>query len=913
MMADENSERKSSKNWHSLASDEVIEYLESSTDGLADEQAEKKLSRYGQNTLESEGGPGILEIAVKQIKSPLIYLLLAAAVLSYATGHLVDALVILAVVLLNTFLGVFQEYRAEQALVAIRDMVTTTATVLRDGRETEVDTGNIVPGDIIVVSAGSRVPADARIVRSFSLAVDESSLTGESVPVNKGSQPVDSDASLGDRSSMLYMSTMVTDGRGFAVVTDTGMDTEMGGIAGDMLSTEREDTPLQRRIGRLANVIGVFGVSLAALMMGLGLLKGYGFGEIALYAVAIAVSAIPEGLPAAISITLAAGVRRMAGRNAIIRRLPAVETLGSTTVICSDKTGTITRGEMTVRKIFAGGEVYTVEGIGYEPEGDIKQEDGAEWDGGRDLEKLLRIGAYANDSNLVQKDDRWTVRGMPTDGALLVAARKAGVCPDEIRSVDRLDEIPFSSDIKYMAVLHPGGEDEPAACVKGAPDRILDFCSEYLEDGEVHDMSSEKRDEFGRVHRDLTSEGLRVLAGAYLEMDSGRTEITHEDVETDLVFAGFWGISDPPREDAVESIRAASAAGMKVVMLTGDHADTAMAIARQTGLADDRAEAVLGKDLEEMDEADLARKTLAGRVLARVSPSHKMKILDSLKAAGEIVAMTGDGVNDAPALKSADIGVAMGRAGTEVAREAADMVLTDDNFSTIVRAIEEGRIIFSNLRRVVFFLITTNLGEIIMLSAAILLGLKLPLQAVMILWINLVTDGVATVPLGLEPGHRNVLNDPPLSPEAGILDRTLIRRILFLSPLMAAGTLGLFSFVLSRESLAYAQTVAFVTLAAFQWFHTLNARSRYRSVFRVGLFSNGWVVAGLASGIALQVLAVHTPLGQSAFGTVHIRPVHWAMALAVSSSILIADEILKLLGVHGEEPGGNASTPKGRT
>lgn len=905
-MSDEGSEPKRSRNWHTLTSEQVIERLDSTKDGLSDEDAERRLSQYGRNALESGGGPGILEIAVRQVRSPLIYLLLAAAALSYATGHTVDALVILAVVLLNTFLGVFQEYRAEQALSAIRNMVTSSATVLRGGREVEVDTSDIVPGDIIVVSAGNRVPADARIIRSSSLSADESSLTGESVPVNKDPEPVDGDTSLGDRSSMLYMSTMVTDGRGFAVVTDTGMDTEMGEIARDMLSTEREDTPLQRRIGRLANVIGFSGVSLAALMMGIGILKGYGFGEISLYAVAIAVSAIPEGLPAAISVTLAAGVRRMAGRNAIVRRLPAVETLGSTTVICSDKTGTITRGEMTVRKIFAGCEMYTVGGIGYEPEGDIEPEDG-----GEDLKKLLRIGAYANDSNLVQKDDRWTVRGMPTDGALIVAARKAGVCPDELRSVDRLDEIPFSSDIKYMAVLHPGEEGDPLSCVKGAPDRILEFCSGYLKDGEVHPMSSGKKDEFERVYRDLSSEGLRVLAGAYREMESDRKEIVHEDVETDLVFAGFWGISDPPRKDAVESIRAATGAGIKVVMLTGDHADTAMAIARQTGLADDGAEALIGNDLEEMDENDVARRTLASRVLARVSPSHKMKILNSLKAAGEIVAMTGDGVNDAPALKSADIGVAMGRSGTEVAKEAADMVLTDDNFSTIVRAIEEGRIIFSNLRRVVFFLITTNLGEIIMLSTAILLGLKLPLQAVMIIWINLVTDGVATVPLGLEPGHRNVLNDPPLSPEAGILDRTLVRRILFLSPLMAAGTLALFSFVLSSESLPYARTVAFVTLAAFQWFHTLNARSRYRSVFRVGLFSNGWVVAGLATGIVLQVLAVHTPLGQSALGTVPIRPVHWAMALAVSSSILLMDEILKLLGVHGSEPGRDVSTSKG--
>ncbi|MFO8184688.1 MAG: HAD-IC family P-type ATPase [Candidatus Aegiribacteria sp.] len=910
-MPDEGSEPKRSSNWHSLTSEQVIEHLDSTKDGLSDDEAERRLSQYGGNTLESGGGPGILEIAVRQIRSPLIYLLLAAAALSYATGHTVDALVILAVVLLNTFLGVFQEYRAEQALSAIRKMVTSSATVLRGGREVEADTADIVPGDIIVVSAGSRVPADARIIRSSSLSADESSLTGESVPVNKDPEPVDSDTSLGDRSSMLYMSTIVTDGRGFAVVTDTGMDTEMGGIAGDMLSTEREDTPLQRRIGRLANIIGVSGVSLAALMMGIGVLKGYGFGEISLYAVAIAVSAIPEGLPAAISVTLAAGVRRMAGRNAIVRRLPAVETLGSTTVICSDKTGTITRGEMTVRKMFAGCEMYTVEGIGYEPEGDVKPEDGGEWDGGGDLEKFLRIGAYANDSNLVQKDDMWTVRGMPTDGALIVAARKAGVCPDEIRSVDRLDEIPFSSDIKYMAALHPGKGDDPVSFVKGAPDRILEFCSGYLKDGEVHPMSSGKKDDFERVYRDLTSEGLRVLAGAYREMDSHRKEIVHEDVETDLVFAGFWGISDPPREDALESIRAASGAGIKVVMLTGDHADTAMAIARQTGLADDGAEALIGKDLEEMDDDDVARRTLASRVLARVSPSHKMKILKSLKAAGEIVAMTGDGVNDAPALKSADIGVAMGRSGTEVAKEAADMVLTDDNFSTIVKAIEEGRIIFSNLRRVVFFLITTNLGEIIMLSTAILLGLKLPLQAVMIIWINLVTDGVATVPLGLEPGHRNVLNDPPLSPEAGVLDRTLIRRILFLSPLMAAGTLALFSFVLSRESLPYAQTVAFVTLAAFQWFHTLNARSRYRSVFRVGLFSNKWVIVGLASGIVLQVLAVHTPLGHSALGTVPISPLHWAMALAVSSSILLVDELLKLLGVHGSEPGRDTGTSKG--
>ncbi|MCA1810232.1 MAG: HAD-IC family P-type ATPase, partial [Lentisphaerae bacterium] len=588
-----------------------------------------------------------------------------------------------------------------------------------------------------------------------------------------------------------------------------------------------------------------------------------------MYAVAVAVSAIPEGLPAVISVTLALGVRRMARRNAIVRRMSAVETLGSTTVICSDKTGTITENQMTVRRLWAGGQAFEVSGEGYQPEGELKLAGGATV-GERPaaLERLLRIGTLSNNADLKEEDGQWRVEGNPSEGALLAVAIKAGLEVGPMREEgQRLAEIPFSSDAKYMATLHPNPDgDGRTAFVKGAPEKILEFCSHVLRDGKPVELDEDLHREIGEISERYAAEGLRVMAGAYRELPQGQAGLESADVESGLTFAGLWGMFDPPRKESAQAVSDAKGAGIHPVMITGDHAVTALAIARQVGITKD-GPVLTGADIEKMEKPALAKAALAGGVFARVSPAHKLKLMEALKEQGHIVAMTGDGVNDAPALKGADIGIAMGRAGTEVAKEAADMVLTDDNFATIVHAVEEGRVIYSNLRRVVYFLLTTNLGEILTLVGALVFGLDLPLTAVMILWINLVTDGACTVPLGVEPRHSDVLKHPPRAPKAFIVDRRVALRMALLMPLMAAGTLGLFWFAGRNGEPAYARTIAFTAMAGFQWFQAFNARSNYQSVFSIGLFSNRSLLVGVGAAILLQLGAVHTAIGQRLLGT----------------------------------------------
>ncbi|MBD3366731.1 MAG: HAD-IC family P-type ATPase, partial [Candidatus Eisenbacteria bacterium] len=608
------------------------------------------------------------------------------------------------------------------------------------------------------------------------------------------------------------------------------------------------------------------------------------------------VSAIPEGLPAAITVALALGLRRMAGRNAIIRRLTAVETLGSTTVICSDKTGTITENQMTVRRIWAGGDVFEVTGEGYDPEGTILKLGGGELsETPESLRSLLEVGVLANNARIHRVEDHWQADGNPSEAALLVAARKARLDVDALRDrFERIDEVPFSSDRKYMATLHGTTDGKRRAAAKGAPDRLLDYASGVLLDGEVSELTEERRDEVEAANNAFAEEALRVMAGGYRDFGLEKEDLTSSDVESELTLLGLWGMIDPPREESARAVAASKDAGIHTVMITGDHATTALAIARRVGISEsDRA--LTASDIETMDQRELADAALESGVFARVSPSHKLKIMQALKSQGHVVAMTGDGVNDAPALKGADIGVAMGRSGTEVAREAADMVLTDDNYATIVDAVEEGRTIYSNLRRVVFFLLATNLGEVLTLTGALILGLELPLTAVMILWVNLVTDGACTVPLGVEPRHSNVLKEPPRDPEESVINGPMVRRMAMLTPIMAAGTLGLFLWQSRNGDLASARTVAFTTLAAFQWFQAMNARSQSQSVFTVGPLRNRWLLVGLGVAIVLQILVVHTPLGQQLFNTTQLTGGDWLRIVLVSSSIWVADEVRKLV------------------
>ncbi len=881
-MTEPKTENAQQVQWHALSDEEVLGRVRGAREGLDQAEVRRRLDRHGPNALERQETVGWLTLLGRQLNSPLIYLLLGAAGVSAATGHWVDAGVILGVVVANTLLGLVQERRAEQALEALHRLAAPHARVLRGGHVAQVPADGIVPGDLLVLETGDRVAADARVIKAGDLHLNESALTGESQPAAKTAAPVPADAPLAERANMVWTSTPVTAGRGKALVVATGMHTQIGQIAREMRTTADQQTPLQRRLARLSTWLGVAGIALAGVIFLLGLLRGYPAMEMLLYAVAVAVAAIPEGLP-------------------------AVETLGSTTVICSDKTGTITQNEMTVRTIWTAGQSYEVTGGGYESKGEIIPQatdpSPREAFGGLSadtappaLRGLLEVGALCNNARLECDEEGARAIGTPTEGAILAASAKAGLTAERLdHDFPRLHELPFSSEKKYMATLHAQG-DGRRVCVKGAPDRVLDFCTHVLVGGERVELDESRRQEVRQANVELSQRAMRVVAGAYREGPAGVDTIREQDATAGLTLAGLWGIVDPPRDEAARAVSAARQAGIRVVMITGDHAVTASAIARQVGIAPSGAEAVSGNQIDDMDSPALAAKAREVGVFARVSPAHKVKILRSLQAEDEVVAMTGDGVNDGPALRGAHIGVAMGRTGTEVAKEASDMILTDDNFATIVHAVEEGRVIFNNLRRVTYFLIATNLGEILTLAAALMLGLPLPLTAVMILWVNLVTDGAATVPLGMERMHRNVLRQKPRPVHAGLLDRPAVLRIVLLSVVMAAGTLVQFFLELRSaraDALTHAQTMAFTTLSAFQWFQALNARSRHESVFAVGLLANRWLLGGIAAAVALQLLAVQTPLGNSLFKTVPLSAIDWLLIVATASSILVVEEVLK--------------------
>ena len=884
------------KSWYAFECSEVLEQLESSRSGLSEQSARDRRGRYGRNVLEEREGVSPIKIILKQLKSPLIYLLVGAGLVSLIPGHYIDAAVIAAVIILNTILGFIQEYRAEQALDSLRKIASPNARILRDENVTVVEAAEVVPGDILVLETGDRIAADARIISSEDLEVDESILTGESEPVFKHTDPVEEKTALGDRKNMVWTSTSVVGGRGRAVITATGMKSKLGEIAGDVQTTVSGQTPLQKRMSRLSTILGIAGLSFAGVVFGIGLLTGYELFEMALFSVAVAVSVIPEGLPAVISVTLALGVQRMARRNAVIRSLPAVETLGSTTVICSDKTGTITRNEMTVTHVWAGCRKWAVTGSGYLPEGDIVAE-GREpsEDERKALKMLLSIGVYANNASFIREEEEHRFEGSPTEKAILVCSAKGAGGLESIDGRHRMDEIPFSSKSKYMAALVDGGDSGRQVYLKGAPERVLDFCTHAFVEGERRELTEELRNEISGMNEEMASGALRVIGAAMGSAGSAVESIGLGDVESGLTFVGLWGMIDPPREKAVEAIRQADRAGIRTVMITGDHATTAAAIAHQAGIAPEGTRAVTGPELDEMSNEEIVRAAFESRVFARVSPSNKLQILDALRESGEIVAMTGDGVNDAPALKGADIGVAMGITGTEVSKSASDMILLDDDYATIVHAVEEGRVIFNNLQRVIYFLLATNFGEIITLAVCLIIGLPLPLTAVMILWINLVTDGACTVPLGVEPRHEDVLEQPPRDPFEPVLGKEILSRLGIISLVMAAGTVVLYMLELRVTSTEHARTIAFTTLAAFQWFQAFNARSSTRSILSVGLFSNRPLLIGLGTAVGLHLIVIYTGFGQSVFQTTPLRLLDWGIILAVAGSVLLIDELRKLV------------------
>jgi len=873
-----------------LTHKDLLANLQTSDEGLSSGEAARRLSEHGPNRLAEEEKISRLRILVRQFTSPLIYILIIAAAVTAILQEPVDSGVILAVVVLNAVIGFFQEYRAEESVRALKRMVVPKARVVRDGKEREIDSADLVPGDVVLLASGAKVPADIRLTKVLELKTDESMLTGESLPAEKGVAPIhEKNLPPGDQKNMAFMGTVVVNGRGRGVVVATGQRSVLGSIAREMREAAVAPAPLQEKFHRFSKTIGFIVLAASAVLFGIGVLVGETVKEMFMTAVAAAVATIPEGLPAVLTIALAVGVRSMARRNAIIRKLPAVETLGSTTVICTDKTGTLTKNEMTVKVVHDGEHVFEVTGTGYDPSGEILHE----WlpvseQERKDLFLNLRIGMLCNESDIYEENGAYKVDGDPTEGALIVSALKAGLRTEEEKGHwPQIAMIPFESDRGYMATLHRHG-GKKYIFVKGGPERILDLCTSCHLTGAVR-----SREILETAHR-FATEGMRVLAMAYKEAPPDLEELTHANVEGDLILTGLQGMIDPPRPEAVDAVKGCRKAGIRVVMITGDHATTAAAIGKMTGIVDGNAPVLTGKELEEMGDDALFKQVKTVSVYARVAPHHKLRIAQQLIRHGEIVAMTGDGVNDAPALKAAHIGIAMGRAGTDVAKEASDMVITDDNFATIFAAVEEGRVVFDNIRKVVFFLIPTGVAAILSIIATIFLGLPMPYTASQLLWINLVTNGLQVIALTFEPGEKGVVLRPPRDPREGVMSRVLIQRTAIVGTLIAAGVVYSFYHALELgEHLEQARTVAVTTMVFFQFFQTWNSRSESESVFRISPLSNPLLFFAILASVFAQLAMIYVPALRWIFQTEPLTVEEWARIGALSLSVILVVEMDK--------------------
>jgi len=881
--------------WYQLAEKEVFKRLQTSEEGLSEAQAKKHLETYGPNTLPE--GPGInrLKIILHQFTSPLIYILIVAAVVTAFLGEYIDTGVIVAVLILNAVIGYFQEYKAETSVRALKSMVVPRTKVVREGKEREIMTEYLVPGDIVLLASGMRVPADLRLFKTTELRIEEAALTGESVPVEKKTQLIpEENLTPGDQTNMAFMGTVVVNGRAKAIVVDTGSKTILGQIAREVKELSVTQTPLQQKITRFAHFIGFLVLGSALAISVLGFFLGIGIAEIFKIAVAASVAAIPEGLPVVVTITMAIGISRMAKRNAIIRKLPAVETLGSTTVICSDKTGTLTKNEMTVKVIFDGQHSYEVTGSGYEPKGEILRDwepcDKITLEG---ICGVLWIGMLCNESNIYAENGQFKVDGDPTEGALIVSAMKAGLNPEKEKvQYQQLSIIPFESERGFMATLHQH-DHERLVFVKGAPEKILDMCTGT---SLGHPLNRERIME---TAEHFAGDGLRVLAMAYKKAPNDLSELTHQHVEENLIFAGMQGMIDPPRPEALDAVKGCREAGIRVAMITGDHAVTASAIGRMMGITHADSKVLTGKELETMSDEDLFAKVKEVSIYARVSPQHKLRIVQQTMKHDEVVAVTGDGVNDAPALKAAHIGVAMGKTGTDVAREAADMVITDDNFASIFHAVEEGRVVFDNIRKVTLFLIPTGLAAIVSILIAMALDIPIPYVAAQLLWINLVTNGLQDVALGFEPGEKDVIKRKPRRVKEGIMSRLMYERSVLVGLIISAGVI--FNFVQALDdgvSLERARTIAVTTMVLFQFFQAWNSRSELQSVFTISPLSNPFLFYSMVAAFLAQIAVVYVPALQWVFRTGALALWDWLQIVLVSLTVVIAVEADKAIRRH---------------
>jgi Ca2+-transporting ATPase len=915
--------------------DDVIAALKSDKRrGLSDHEAVSRFGRDGPNELAAEKPVPEWRRFLAQFQDVLVILLLAATAISAGLWALerdaalpYEAIAIFAVVLVNAAMGYIQESRAEAAVAGLRALSAAGATVIRGGERRSIPASRIVAGDIILVEEGDTIPADARLIESAALQTAEAALTGESLPVTKDTAPIAGDVPLADRDNMVFSGTAATYGHGKAIVTATGMRTETGRIAGLLKETPEESTPLQRELDRTGKVLGLVVVAIAVVMIVTIVLIEDVQGAAALFdvlilGVALAVAAVPEGLPAVVTAVLSIGVQRMARRNAIVRRLAAVETLGSATVIASDKTGTLTKNEMTVRVVVTASGRVTFEGAGYSPHGAVQRDGGGAVEGPlrEEIERALAVADRANNATVQEREGRWTVQGDPTEGALLVAARKAGLESEGLAErLPRIGEVPFSSERKLMSTVHRDTEQQDRGIVftKGAPDVLLARCTLEIVGEDRRPLTPARRAEILQTNEALAGQALRTLgvAARWLTSEALAEHAAHPDarLEQDLAFAGLIGIIDPPRPEAKDAVARARRAGIRSMMITGDHPRTAAVIAQELGISSD-GRVITGAELDTLT-AEARSPTVADiAVYARVNPEHKLRIIDALRRNGAVVAMTGDGVNDAPALKKADIGIAMGITGTDVSKQAADIVLADDNFATIVAAVEEGRAIFANIRKFLRYLLSSNIGEVMTMFFGVVLAgriglhaeggaVALPLLATQILWINLVTDGAPALALGVDPADAGLMDQPPRPLGEGVLTSRMWRGIAFVGVIMSAGTLFVLDaslpggLVEGSGDLRHAQTMAFTTLVLFQIFNVVNARSDERSAF-VQLFANGWLWAAIGASVALQLVVVYVPFLQRAFGTVGLRGEDWFLCASVASVVLWLRELSKLIALH---------------
>jgi Ca2+-transporting ATPase len=880
--------------WHSLKLDEIYARLNTGENGLMPGEASGRLEKYGQNALRAGKKASSLILFFSQFNNFLIYLLIAATVISFLIGEMLDAAIIGIIVIMNAIIGFVQDYKAEQSLEALKSLVVQEAFVLRGGHRLKINAKELVPGDIIEAEAGENVPADSRLIYAASLKVDEAALTGESEPAKKTADVLPEDTALGDMDNMLFMGTSVLDGRGMAVVTETGMDTEIGRIASLVEGNKEQSTPMQVSIDRLGKFFGIAAIVICAIILVAGWLEGQALYEMFLIAVSLAVAAIPEGLPATITIVLALGVQRMAKKKAVVRRLPAVETLGSTSVICSDKTGTLTQNVIVVRKIATTSREYDVSGSGYSSEGAFES-NGSTVDPRLDpaLKMLLITGALCNNATYERLGEKWNIVGDSTEVALLVAASKAGYNKVLIEDdCPRIFEIPFNTDTRRMSTVN-ACKDKKYVFVKGAPEVVLSSSLSVLVDGQGVPVDASWRDHFLKLNDEMAKNGMRVLGLAYKEISGDPDALSVRDIESGLIWLGLAGMMDPPRPEVKDSVEKCKDAGIGVVMITGDQKPTAVAISKQLGIFTEGDVVVAGSGLGEMSDEELDAKIGRIKVYARTSPEQKLRIVEALKRHGQVVAMTGDGVNDAPALKQADIGVSMGITGTDVARQSSDMVLMDDNFATIVAAIEEGRKIYDNVKNVVKYLFSSNLGEVLVVFLAIMLGMPLPLMAIQILWVNLVTDSLPALALSVDPVAPGVMKRPPRPRGEGIFTRLTLLDMGLIGVTTGIGTLGLFYLYLPR-GLDTARTVAFTALVVFQMWNCLNCRSESRSLFKVGVFSNVYIIGAIAVSLLIQCALLYTPFLEGLFNTVPLSLNDWLAIAAVTSLVFILVEARKL-------------------